>query len=302
MANKPRIKGFSERQGFTKPPIIQINSITPSLRNLLWNSILYYLDTIRPNPLLDDILSEGIFKPKDRRSLFVEWIAGSFLKVALDDLPKNNVDLQQWLKKAFYELEWYKIYDCFQYLMQDEEGFAKECPPQKINEILEGENSGYRLTNGEFVPITNEQEIKEIEGAIEKTVEVGLEGAATHLLKARSLLAKKPEPDYHNSTKESISAVASLVAILSEKGKDNFAPALEELSKKIPIHGALKQGFIKLYGYTSDEDGIRHPILEDPNSVGYDEAKFMLVACSAFVNYLISKANKAGLLKETAKM
>lgn len=44
------------------------------------------------------------------------------------------------------------------------------------------------------------------------------------------------------------------------------------------------------------EDGIRHAILEEPN-VGFHEAKFMLVACSAFVNFLISKAEAASLLR-----
>ncbi len=37
-------------------------------------------------------------------------------------------------------------------------------------------------------------------------------------------------------------------------------------------------------------------MLEQPN-VGYDEAKFILVSCSAFVHFLIAKAAAAGLLK-----
>jgi hypothetical protein len=55
---------------------------------------------------------------------------------------------------------------------------------------------------------------------------------------------------------------------------------------------------VKLYGYTSDDSGIRHAILDQP-TVGFDEAKFMIVSCSAFVNYLIAKAGAVGLLKGT---
>jgi hypothetical protein len=66
---------------------------------------------------------------------------------------------------------------------------------------------------------------------------------------------------------------------------------------QVGLHPALEKAFLSLYGYSSDEDGIRHPILDDPSSVGFDEAKFMLVACSAFVNFLIAKAGAAGLLK-----
>jgi hypothetical protein len=72
------------------------------------------------------------------------------------------------------------------------------------------------------------------------------------------------------------------------------------LSKKTELHGALKSAFNKLYGYTSDEDGIRHAILEE-KEVGFDEAKYMIVACSAFVNFLISKAAATGLLATAAK-
>jgi len=79
-----------------------------------------------------------------------------------------------------------------------------------------------------------------------------------------------------------------------------LAPALEDLSKKTELHGALESAFNKLYGYTSDEDGIRHAILEE-KEVGFDEAKYMIVACSAFVNFLISKAAATGLLATAAK-
>ena len=61
------------------------------------------------------------------------------------------------------------------------------------------------------------------------------------------------------------------------------------------MHPALKAGFSKLYGYTSDESGVRHPILKDAN-VGFAEAKYMLVTCSAFVNFLVDKGREAGLL------
>lgn len=53
----------------------------------------------------------------------------------------------------------------------------------------------------------------------------------------------------------------------------------------------MEQAFIKLYGYTSDEDGVRHGGI-DFNNVPAEDAKYMLVSCSAFVNYLIEKYEK----------
>lgn len=64
--------------------------------------------------------------------------------------------------------------------------------------------------------------------------------------------------------------------------------ALNILEEHDQIHGALKAGISSLYGYTSDAEGIRHAMLEEP-TVTFSDAKFMLLACSAFVNYVIGK-------------
>ena len=46
-----------------------------------------------------------------------------------------------------------------------------------------------------------------------------------------------------------------------------------------------------MYGYTSDKDGIRHDFGNDSN-VDFEETKYMLVSCSAFMNYLIGISAK----------
>ena len=58
------------------------------------------------------------------------------------------------------------------------------------------------------------------------------------------------------------------------------------------IHPAMENAFSSLYGYTSDENGIRHGGIDFSNAPAED-AKYMLVSCSAFVNYLIEKWSKA---------
>ena len=50
----------------------------------------------------------------------------------------------------------------------------------------------------------------------------------------------------------------------------------------------MKASLSSLYGYTSDADGIRHAMLDEP-SLSFTDAKFMLVVCTAFVNYLTGK-------------
>lgn len=65
--------------------------------------------------------------------------------------------------------------------------------------------------------------------------------------------------------------------------------ALKEIEKNFTIHTALKDAFNKIYGYTSDSSGIRHSLTEKDNVVSQEDAIFMLVTCSAFINYLKSK-------------
>jgi hypothetical protein len=66
--------------------------------------------------------------------------------------------------------------------------------------------------------------------------------------------------------------------------------ALARLENPAKIHPALKRGFGNLYGYTSDESGIRHALLDDGTAnVDEADALFMIGACAAFVSYLINK-------------
>lgn len=73
-----------------------------------------------------------------------------------------------------------------------------------------------------------------------------------------------------------------------------LGPALSAVDKKAKLHPSLKEAFQKLYGYTSDAQGIRHALMDEP-TLDVEDAKFMLVSCSAFVNYLVVKAQKAGI-------
>ena len=70
-----------------------------------------------------------------------------------------------------------------------------------------------------------------------------------------------------------------------------------EKEGRIELHSALKKGFKSIYGYTSDSDGIRHGMgLTEETNLDYEDAKFMLISCSSFINYLKVKASKADLI------
>ena len=62
----------------------------------------------------------------------------------------------------------------------------------------------------------------------------------------------------------------------------------------IELPQSLRDAFNKLYGYTSSKEGIRHALSEQ-TTLSSEDARFMLVSCSAFVNYLTSKSIKANI-------
>ena len=146
-----------------------------------------------------------------------------------------------------------------------------------------------------LAPISNPSEIQSISSACQTAGQKAFSGTQEHLQTAIALLAKKPTADYRNSIKESISAIESLSKQLTGEEGGGLDRALGKLDATVKFHGAFKAALLSLYGYTSDDDGIRHAILAEPQ-VGFDEAKFMLVTCSALVNFMIMKAEKAGLI------
>lgn len=158
-----------------------------------------------------------------------------------------------------------------------------------FNNIFETEYVGYRFVDGKIVAITDRSEIDEIEYACN----VPYNGCKSHIEKAVGFLADREHKDYKNCIKESIFAVESICQIMVGDEKATLGAAIKKLkSNGINIHLALETAFSKLFGYTSDEGGIRHAEGLFVSEVSFEEAKFMLVSCSAFVNYLISEYGK----------
>ena len=79
---------------------------------------------------------------------------------------------------------------------------------------------------------------------------------------------------------------------LAEISQATLGNTLKKLEANgVMIHRAMKAGFEKMYGYTSDADGIRHGGIDFTNAPAED-AKYMLISCSAFVNYLVEKFSR----------
>ncbi len=84
----------------------------------------------------------------------------------------------------------------------------------------------------------------------------------------------------------------SLMKIISGKKSASLSDGLKKIDQVIALHPAMRISFEKLYAYTSDGDGIRHAIFDDPK-VTHGDAKYFLVSCSAFINFVIEKFSES---------
>ncbi|CAG1064599.1 hypothetical protein BAC1_00160 [uncultured bacterium] len=276
---------FSERYGYKKVrELIQIESIDAPLKNKIWGVLkIFYWDTA-----YNSSTSGGCYLSSSANQELLslcERIWFDFLKEPLDDLDMNWRNVLEELRINYFDdFQWYEVYDFIEFIAIN---YPKKDTNKRfmhyLNGVLEQEMSGYRFVDGKITRITDTEEIEVIEKAIHTRESL----VGKHLWRALALLSDRSSPDYRNSVKESISAVEALVSkIVGEKG--TLGQLIKNLDEHVEIHPALKNAFEKIYGYTSDASGVRHALMEQ-DKVDFEDAKFMLVTCSAFVNYVEGK-------------
>jgi len=275
---------FSQRYGYTKiRQELQEESMDSNLRNSLWNAVYKCLEHTSVC-LYEEIICD----------FFKDTLV---VKDPVFELMEEMTQKHNDIKTRFLKLEWFKVYDFIEFFINAE--YFKERKSEfkillksikkDINNSLEREFSAYRLVYNIIVKITDENEISAIEHAL--SIKNGkFKPIKIHLEASLQKLSDKKNPDYRNSIKESISAIEACCRILT--GENTLGKALDKLDKNgIKLNAQLKKAFDKLYAYTNNKSsGIRHAIIEEGNEPDFEDAKYMLTSCSAFVNYLISKS------------
>lgn len=269
---------FSQRLGFTEVrSVIQSDGMSTDLRNSLWNVFDQSVWSVKG--FMYDYPGEPDIQPFSR----VLW--SEFFKLPLDQRPEPVNSILLSIRNYFFSAEWFEVYDFIEFCLWIAKFTKYKDLPSHLNRILEQELSGYRVVASQIIPVTDNSEITAIEHAVTQSP---YQGARAHLSQAMHLLSNKQDPDYRNSVKESISAVESACRDITQNEKATLGDALKELKRSGHLHASLQAGFGALYGYTSDEQGIRHAMSKEP-SVSQAEAKYFLVSCAAFVNYLAER-------------
>lgn len=265
---------FSQRMGL-KPvsEFIQTSSITDELRNALWNTLYTF------------VFYQGRvwqYESEMRGTSYLFYF--QFLNLPVNQHPEHPSQQLEDIRIRFFSFDWNEVYDFVEWLVNLD--WISEEVETALNTALERHLSGYRLIEGTVTPITNAEEISSIQSALNHEA---LPGTTKHLEQAIALLSDREKPDYRNSIKESISAVESAFRKFTGSSKATLGDALKEFEKTHSFHPALREGLLKIYGYTSDEQGVRHAMQEEPN-IQQEDAVFFLVMCSAFINYLKTKS------------
>ncbi|HMS39130.1 MAG TPA: hypothetical protein PKE69_02810 [Pyrinomonadaceae bacterium] len=264
---------FSERNGYKKVlKTIERESISIEIRNQIWNFLYINIWHLQKNEIISMIIWGNFYN--DFHLLF--------LKSPIDFVETEHQKSLRVFRKYFFDLEWHEFLDLIEFILSY---YKKSNLNIATNKILEKEFSSYRFINGIITEITDKQEIEILEETLH---DEDFPNVKAHLQRALELLSDRKNPDYRNSIKESISAVESIAKEIAKKPKAELAEALKEIEKNGELHGALKKGFLSLYGYTSDANGIRHSLMEKSNLTA-DDAKFFLLTCTSFINYLKAK-------------
>lgn len=249
------------------------------LQHGLWNCIFELLEELPGSPKFENTITYRLIRSVWR----------NVKHDAVDDVSHTDYIAIDAFKRYFLRADWDEAYEILECIVKQlgktstvQAEFIKAC-----NAEMTRHNGGYRFVQDELAPIASQEEILEIEGAISRSRDPVVE----HLTTALGFLSDRESPNYRNSVKESISAVEAAVGELTKDGL-TLGQGLNAL--KLDIHPALKAAYSKIYGYSSDEGGIRHSLNDESRAVTQEEARYMLISCSAFINYLRAVAAHGG--------
>ena len=273
----PRYLTFSQAQGYEElPQPLALGVIGDDTRIKLWDLLASYVWVTDPSHVY-------LNKPWYQ---ILGMAHSDFLKKPADEFEPDTYDTYKFYKQGIlHNFQFNRLFDLFQMIMRH-----PQCPRQFTSRVAEVFNKG-RLayvvdtqTPATILPAATKLEGQTVVKVIDEFRASGLRGTEAHIRNAAELINSGQWAD---SVRESIHAVESVARQLDPDASKKLGPALSSLEKKGQLHPALKKAFSSLYGYTSDEEGVRHPLVTHSTArVNQDEAVFMLGACASFASYL----------------
>jgi len=262
---------FGVRHGFEKRGSPQDARMDHRLKNGLWNVFYEHWP-----------YDEGV-----RAGIWTDWA-----ELTLDDFdrkerlggadPNHHIVLST-LKKIYWgipEDEHYRIYELVEVVCGILEASRRREFAADINTVLAENLSVYRLAKCRL-----ERTMSDLEhGSVKKASEISAK-SREHVEKAIKHMSPT-SPDYEASISESIKLVEHTAQGLGGKG-NGLNSMVDGLSEGLALHPAMTGQLSQLYKFANRTS--RHSVAGEykPDS---NDAKAVLVWCSAMANYLTDKA------------
>ena len=277
----PKSVSFSQAQGYEPlPQPLKPEELGEAARVAVWN-VLY------------SMASKSLEYPyRGPWTEILKTIHGDFYGRAIDEWGEYElIGARRTLSNTrtlIFGASFNQVFDLLTFIMRND-----RCPPtftQRIASTFGRLQLAYVIDTSlppTIYPVSTAEEGGALIGAFHQIDNAGMMGARRHLQEAGSCINQQ---DWAGSVRESIHAVESVARVIAPKTK-TLGEALKVLEDMgLLEHSALRQGFNNIYGYTNDEQGIRHALLsQDLANVGQDEALFMFGACASFASYLSRK-------------
>lgn len=268
---------FSQRNGLAPiPPQLNLCEVSAELRRLIEYSLIKEMDRYRRYNGVRYVFSKGWdVVAADFHVNFLKQRASSFA----NDSKLTKEKIGRLISESSYEglfdlVEFFARHpNCSSFLRVD------------LADAFKSARAAYRIIDNQIVAIGTQEEAGSFERAISMSESTGALASRKHLIGAGMALRSG---NWADSVRESIHAVEAAARRVNPNAR-TLGEALKILEKSGYIHGSLKSAFEKLYGYTNDEDGIRHALSDSEARVDEVDALFMLGACASFVSYLIAR-------------
>lgn len=274
---------FSRRHGYEPlPEAMRLESLSEELRIELWNCLRSLLIDKTETAYTTYFIDDG--------KRFVERVLGRLTKRPEDEINTDYETTTNFIKSLLLQQDFNSVLDLVEIAANDHacgRQFAEQ-----VHRLFEQHAASYRFDISrsplQFIPRGSKEQGEAIQQAVDTLRQAHMDGASAHL---RTAAEAMNGGRYADAVRNSIHAVESVARQIDPKAAKTLGPALKSLKDSgVLPHEALAKAFQALYGYSSDEQGVRHALLEtNEANFGLDEAMFMYGACASFAAYLVSK-------------
>lgn len=280
MSKPPQYIPFSQRAGLSPlPPQLRLGEVSEELRRLIYYAINLEID--RESSI--GYSSSNYFREKWLR--VAKYLHVRFFKQPADTFENKSYEFDRKIKKLVYGENIGILFDFVEFLVRHP-GCGEELK-RDLRTCFVDSRAAYRVVDDQYIAaVGTEEQAASFERAMQDAEKYNATGARKQLTSAAVALRNG---DWAGSVRDSIHSVESVARQLAPS-ENTLGGALRVIEKRGHLHGALKAAFDKLYGYSSDAEGVRHALVfEREANVDEVDALFMLGACASFVTYLLAR-------------